>query len=551
MKHLRLASLLPLLLAPATMSAAPIAADSAIRAVTVYADRAIVTREAQVALPVGTQEVLFAGLPESLDPDLLQVSGEGSAKATILDVRAVKTQLEAAANPRLKDLLAQSRALQTTLRQLNDRGTLLQQERDYLEKIKAATVAPLQGKEGAVLPSVAAWEGYVAFYTERFAKLQNAMQELDLQRDDVQAKIAAVQREIKELEAPGAETRQDVFVRVDVTTAGTMTMRVAYTVEDAEWKPTYDVRVASADKSILLGYAAMVSQSTGEDWKGVKLVLSTARPSIGGTPPELSTWFLDERRPMPAAAPMMMDAERGRNFAESNFALATTTGGAEKIELSEFSVAAASVEAGLTSANFTIPYPADIPADNAEHKVTIASYPVEGKINHLAIPKLAERAYLRAAVTNGPDFPLIAGTVNLFLDGTFVARSELKTVMPAEKFVLDLGVDEGISVKRKLLNRLQENAGIISRKQRVTYDVLITVQNNRKTAETVVVKDQLPISKNEKITVELVAPPARDIRKDDDGTIVWTLELKPGEKRELPLKIAVEYPTDFPVEGLE
>jgi uncharacterized protein (TIGR02231 family) len=536
------------------LDAAPVAAESAITAVTVYVDRAVVTREAQVDLAAGVQEVLFAGLPASLDPDLLQVSGQGSARVTILDVRAARTQLRAAANARLTALEEQLRALEAEVQTLEDRTAVLKETADYLEKIKLASVTPPKPAEGATvaMPSVSQWEQYLAFYSSNLARVLGEIQDLARQQQLVEEKRDAVERAIEELKAPGERVVQNVTVRLDVAAAGSMKMVLAYTVAGARWAPTYDVRVASADKSITLGYSGMVAQSTGEDWKNVKLVLSTARPAVGGTPPALSTWFLDDgsARRQAAEEQAVAKAIARQAVVEDNFLRAREV---EKPEEESFDAAVqqASVEGGLTSATFTIPSPADIPADNAPHKVAIATHPLEGKINHLTIPKLAELVYLRALVKNTSEFPLIAGPVNMFLDGTFVARSNIETAMPAAEFILDLGVDDGITVKRKLLNRLQENSGIVSRKQKVTYDVLITVQNNRKTAENVVVKDQLPISKHEKIEVELVAPPAREVRQDDDGTIVWTLDLKPGEKRELPLKIAVEYPTDFPVDGLE
>jgi uncharacterized protein (TIGR02231 family) len=338
---------------------------------------------------------------------------------------------------------------------------------------------------------------------------------------------------------------QNVTVRVDVATAGAMKVQLAYMVDEASWSPSYDVRVASADKSIALGYAALVRQSTGEDWKAAHLVLSTAHPSVGGSAPTLSPWYVDQAQPVPLNMPRAAEP----NVRE--FAARAGAPEADKMAMSEFQVNAAAVESGLTSATFTIASPADIPADNAPHKVMIASTPLTGTINHIAIPKLVESAYLRANVTNTSDFPLVGGEVSLFLDGNFVARSTIKTVMPGEKFDLDLGVDDAIAVKRKLLNRLTETTGFVSKRTKITYDVLLTVQNNHKTAETVILKDQLPIARNEKILVELVAPPARDVQKDDDGTLTWTLELKPGEKREIPLKISVDYPVDLPISGLD
>lgn len=542
-------------LIPGIAHAAAVAADSRIVSVTVYGRSALVTRQAQVALEAGSQDVQFAGLPASLDPDLLQVSGSGTAQATILDVTATSAQLESPANARLKELQAQARTIADELRTLNDRAAVLRAQQDYYERIKKATVEPQGGKDGgAMLPPVSAWEQYVTFYADGTAKVLAAIQALDRQKEDTQGRLDAVNRQIEELSAPESRSVTNVTVRVNVATAGTLDIKLAYSVPEASWRPTYDVRVTSSDKSIRLDYGATVSQSSGEDWAGVALTLSTAQPNRSGTPPELSTWYVEplEPRPMPAAMPMVAQ-ERAKAAAEYN---ARNFAGAARMEadaakLQAMQIAAASVEAGLNSASFAIPYPADIPADNAAHKVAITSAPLTGEINHLAVPKLAELAYLRAAVTNTTEFPLIGGEIALFLDGNYVARSTIRTVSPGEKFVLNLGVDDAISVKRKLVNRLREDTGLISKRVKTTYDVLISVQNNRKTAEKLTVKDQIPISRDEKVVVTLVEPAARDITRDEDGTIRWTLDLKPGEKRDLPLKISIEHPADLQVSGLE
>ncbi|HEX9782114.1 MAG TPA: mucoidy inhibitor MuiA family protein [Opitutaceae bacterium] len=544
------ASKLAFALGRSALAAAPIPADSSITKAIVYEDRAIITREARVELATGSHEVLFAALPGSLNPDLLHVSGSGIATASILDVRAVSTQLGSVANPRLAALVEQARAIQAELRTLNDRSTAIQEQRDFLDRIKAVSVTP-PTVEGVGLPKIGEWLQLVEFYSQGLSRAMGEQQDIDRQREDVQSRLAATQREISELQAPGQRSVQHVTVRLDVAEAGEMDLKLAYTVEGASWSPSYDVRVNSTDKSIALGYAAMVRQSTGEDWPAVQLVLSTARPALGGTPPELSPWYVGEaspRAPMPAAT--MADEVELAPFAVKSEADKAFAGGAARARR-ELQTTSAAVEAGLTAATFTIPYPADVPSDNAPHKVAIATYPLMGELSHVAVPKLAEFAYLRAAVTNTSSFPLISGPVNLFLDGTYVARSHLKTVMPKEKFDLDLGVDSSISVERKLVNRMQENTGIITRNKRIIYDWLIAIQNNSQAAQKLVVQDQLPISQHEKINVKLLAPPTTEIQKDEDGLITWKLDLQPAEKRELPLKISIEYPTDFPISGVE
>ena len=138
--------------------------------------------------------------------------------------------------------------------------------------------------------------------------------------------------------------------------------------------------------------------------------------------------------------------------------------------------------------------------------------------------------------------------------------------MPTEKFELALGADEGIAIKRKLVNRFTEDTGFTTKSKRITYEFLITLTNHKRTTERVVFKDATPVSRDEKITVKLLAPAERDLLKpedaaaqppklgvsrDTDGKLLWRLDLKAGEKLEIPLKFSIEYPADLPVSGVD
>jgi uncharacterized protein (TIGR02231 family) len=214
-------------------------------------------------------------------------------------------------------------------------------------------------------------------------------------------------------------------------------------------------------------------------------------------------------------------------------------------------MAAATIEAGATSASFKIATSASVPSDNTPQKVPITSIKLGANPEYLTVPKRLATAFLTAKVFNTSEFPLLSGTMNVFLDGTFVATSGLRTVMPGEKFDLALGADEGISVKYKRVQKFTEATGLTNSGKRITYEYLITVQNNKRTAERVIVADQVPLSRNEKITVKLLSPDVKEVKPTDEGTHKWTLELKPAEKRELTVKFTVEFANDVNVTGLE
>lgn len=179
---------------------------------------------------------------------------------------------------------------------------------------------------------------------------------------------------------------------------------------------------------------------------------------------------------------------------------------------------------------------------------------------------MQETAYLAAYVLNTSELPFLGGAMNVFLDDTFVASSRLATTMPGEKFTLNLGADEGISIKRKIVSRFTEDTGFTTRSRRTTYEILVTVTNNKRTAERIVVKDAAPVARDEKILVKLLAPMERELLKPEDaalqpprpgiaraadGKITWRFDLKPGERRELPLKFSIEHPADLTVTGVE
>ncbi len=249
-----------------------------------------------------------------------------------------------------------------------------------------------------------------------------------------------------------------------------------------------------------LGYFGIVQQNTGEDWTDVALTLSTARPQLGGAAPQLTPWTVDLARPPPPAA-VFGGVARTNDMPAS---MPRSKAVADVVELSAFEVttAHARIEAGATSASFRIMTPATVLSDNSPQRVPITLAKLDAVPEYATVPKRMPAAYLTAKVQNTSESPLLAGDMNVFLDGTFVASSSLRTVMPGEKFDLELGADEGISVKHKRVNRFAENTGLTNSGRRVTYEYLITIQNNKRTAERIVVIDQVPISRHEKIVVK-------------------------------------------------
>ena len=536
---------------------AALPADSRLSAVTVYTDRAVVTRVAALNLATGSVEVTFEKLPPSLLDQSLQVSGRGTADATIVDVTARTTFLNFVPNDRVKSLEDELRALVKQRRALDDRSRLLEAQGKTIEHVEAALIAP-PSKESP-RPALADLTAAITFVTEQRAKVAADNAALDEERTALAEKITAIERQLATLRGSGGKNSKTVTVRLDAKTAGQLTLSLSYTVPGASWTPNYDARVSSTERTVELSYFGLVRQNTGEDWKDVALTLSTARPSLGGAAPEIVAWSLDVfvPRPLPRAkssdavvlSPFEVSSDKNRGYAAGN-TLSFAAAPAAPAEI-DAAVAQASIETAATSASFKIATAATVPSDNSPQKIPVTSARLATVPEYSTAPKRLAAAFLTTNVTNTSEFPLLGGAMNVFLDGTFVATSSIRTVMPGEKFDLALGADEGISVKHKRVTRFTEETGLTNRGKRVTYDYLITLQNNKRTAERVLVTDQIPVSRSEKIVVKVLAPDAREIKPAADGTLKWTLDLKAGEKRDVNVKFTVDYPGDLTVTGLE
>lgn len=560
---LTLALIVGAIVAPSRGSAAPVPVTSRITAVAVYPDRAVLTRLGRVELPAGDSELILDGLPAALVDESLQVSGRGTAAATILDVNLRRTFLETSPDPRLRALEEELANLQREDEALVARLKQLDEQRSLLQRIEAALTATPTKDSPTARPSLDEWQRLLAFQAENLTRLAGDQQSLQLQRTALAAKIAAVEAQLNEIRgrSPQRRSQKAATLRVSASRAGTLELSVSYTTPGASWSAAYDARLRAETRAIDVTYYGVIRNGTGEDWNGVALTLSTARPGLGGGAPTLSPWVVEPVRPMPTAylaqGVASSEGKTARRAAGPPEAL--TLAGSAPAE-SDATVAEATVQTGLSSATFRIEAPLSLPSDRSAQKVVITTLNCPAELRYETAPKLIEAAYLSASSTNRSDFPWLAGPVNAFLGDTFIATSALRAVMPGETFALSLGVDDSIAVKRRIVKRFTEDTGLTNSGRRITHEYVVTLTNNKKTAERILLREPTPVSRDEKIVVKVITPAERDISsatapkeisREAAGILAWRIDLKPGEKREVPIKLTIEHPADLTVTGLD
>lgn len=513
--------------------------SSTIKEVTVYNDRAAITRHAQIQLPAGEHELVFENLPYSLDSQSLQLDAKATGAVIIQDINIKPHYLVGSANERLQVVEQEIKTLQEKLAQLEDQEALLIEQKNFIDQVQQSTV----GENGkANRPSLEQIQQVMDFSSTGLAKLSEEARQLSTEKEQLQKQLQVLENNQASLQDQTQSQVKDVTVKVNVPKAETLKINLTYVTYGASWTPIYDARFDSKAQKLSLSYLANVAQQTGEDWQGVKLILSTAKPSFSGTIPELGPWKVAQYKEIP------------RSYSGSRVRMKSAIAdmGVNASSNKQFKPAfspKASISKSLTNTAFTITEPTTLLSGSDEQKVMIYNLDnLQADLIYQTVPRLKEVALLQATTKNNSEYPLLAGALNIFMDGRFISRGTLNVTMPNDILKVSLGVDEGVKVTFKEQKRFTEKTGFTNSGERITYDYLLTAQNNKNKPVTLTITDHIPVSQNEKIKVKLLSP--NNIQVDKEGKISWDVTLKPMEKIEIPIKFTVDYPVNTQVIGL-
>ncbi|ONH30396.1 DUF4139 domain-containing protein [Pseudofrankia asymbiotica] len=566
--------------------------DAPITAVVVYPQQARVTRRGTVTLPPGAEDtedgaaedgaaendapevtVTLGGLPMELDTSSVRVSGRGAVRVLGVDVvvesRAVTT------DPRLAELEDEVDRLRRRARELADDQETEQARRRFLDVAARNGAAALARGWGAPSWSRGPAEGGTTTPSGEERRLAEAGGALATQLAGVHARLRAIADEQENIQKLTDAARRALEARrgvrlpdarqVVVTLEPTggpgaaaggevdVELEVSYLVASASWSARYDARLV--DGVVTLTWFGMVRQRSGEDWPAGDLRLSTARPGRASGLPELTPWYVDVARP---AMPFALAAGGGAFAGGAAFdaaaemtpvpvaARAKAPGAAPPPPPVEHAVA--TVDTSGTAATYRPARPVAVPADGRPHRTTLAVLELEAQLDYLTVPKLAPEAYLRATVTNTSAHTLLPGPVAVFHAADFVGTSTVELVAPGAEVELQLGVDDRLLVERELVSRATSRK-VVGNLRRTDVGYVITLTNHTPRPARVTVRDQIPVSRHEGITVkDFQSSPAAGERTDL-GQLTWTVDLEPAAQRGIEFGFRLEHARGLDLTG--
>ncbi|MEP6610636.1 MAG: DUF4139 domain-containing protein [Mucilaginibacter sp.] len=588
---------------------------SKVEKVIVFLKGAQVTRKGMVNVPAGTTDLVFGEISPGIDVQSIQVHANG--EFTILSVKHEMNYLgEELKAKQVADLLARQKELRDKIELQNSLMAIYQQEeimlgKNQLVKADNLTLDVLKLKEA------------LDFQTARLTSLKEKQQAVTNQVAALNTELQKYDRQIAEISRGRSTATSNIRVTVSSKAALQSLFTLSYVVQNAGWYPTYDIRAKNINTPVTITYKANVSQQCGEEWKNVKLTLSTGNPAVSGNKPDLTPYYLnvgmyyndpmstvtrvtgrvygsDDHQPIPGASVLIKGTtigtvtDAGGNFSlqvppgartlaitfigykseerpissgfvnvglslssnqlnevvvvgygttrdkdDDGYVSRALAGKVSGIQVNTTPIAVNKVE-NQTNVEFNIDNPYSIPTDGKQYLVEINQVEVKSGFQYYVAPKINTDVFLTAQLTDWNKYNFLSGEANLYFEGTFIGKSLIDVNNAADTLNLSLGTDKNIVVTRTLEKNLTQNQTFGSNKKE-TKSWIIEVKNRKNQKINLLVDDQVPVSQNSSIEVEVQQTSGA---KPDalTGKVSWNFLLNSQEDKKVQLTYMVKYP---------
>ena len=373
----------------------------------------------------------------------------------------------------------------------------------------------------------------LAWVNAEMMRVIEASRTLATREDAVMKEITVLEQTMVQQGSAG-RTQRTAVVKIAAPQATPLDLDLTYMVPKASWAPAYSIRAAGDRSGATIEYDAMIAQRTGEEWKDVRVSLSTADPVRAAQPSEVEPVYVDIEQPMYAgdSSGMVGGMEMGENKSKDRSrrrgkpgadrgpggggmstrgasgsagepGAADDDDGEQGAVLEQLARAASVSEAGI-AASFELPRRISVPSDGTRSQRTrIASFEPDAKFVYAAQPLVTDRVFLRGDLTNASAFQLLPGTAQVFMGGDFIGETAMPSVAPKSDFKVFFGPDRAVRATREVISKVTGAAGLFGGSIATTWNYRIKLDNGTGRDIAVELLDRRAVSRNEKVEIKI------------------------------------------------
>lgn len=489
--------------------------QTTITSVKIYRSGADIIRRGQTELLEGENLLKIGGLTRSADTDTARLFFPEGVR--LLDLRF---NFDAAAEEDKP-----SDAIQAKLDAIRKKIEIKQKQADLWEEN-----GTFSGRSQQPIEEI---EAYIQ-------KLPERLEELYLEITGLEKEQKALEKELSE--AARTESLPVIEAVVAAPAAGPCAFEVHAFEHQAGWKSVYEIHT-DAKGPMNLRMRAQLYQNTDEDWENVSVSLLTGRPS-GGSLPTLPAIYLNIREEQAANSMFMGGAMRmaSAEMAMPQMAMAKAAPMSDTIKLSRVETEEATVSSEETMDAYLLPAAKTIPSGSSGTMADLQQFELPCEYRLASVPKLDRSAYLIATIQTKDIPSVVRGTASIYLSGIYTGTTSLQPDLTEESADITLDQDESIRLSR-IEKSKKTSSALLKGTKSTDYVYEITATNTKDAPVTLNIQDQIPVSQDKTITVELLSSDKAELEAET-GFLTWKLSLAPREAKTITFSYRVSWPKD-------
>ncbi|MDM1556401.1 MULTISPECIES: DUF4139 domain-containing protein [Chryseobacterium] len=522
--------LLPLFFSVLFFSQKPIFVKAKVVAVNVYRTSAELQNTVNVSLPSGTSEVVITNISDEIEDKSIQIN-TNNKNISILSVQyrdryqSVYLENNNPNGKRIKDSIA---ILENLTAKIDIERKTNEKTLELLDKNQALLV-------GSNTSSVAQLIQLTEYYKTKRNELSIAQLDINKKYTDTGLRLEKLKNRLK-ANTEVEETLSDgvLVLKVITATSGNAKMDIGYLAGSVSWEPFYEVKGTRLTEPLDITFKAKINQDTGLDWKGVKLSLINARSSRNNNAPVMNPWFLNSNK---------IEERINRAYSKSDTIM-------KEMQIEEVVMVGYGFKINENQLNtsFDVDIPYDILSNNEDHFINLKQIKIPVDYKYYTVPKYNKTAYLVANIKDFNKYELISGSASVIFENMYVGETRINPNLTDDKMSITLGDDKKISIRKEMINDKASEKFFSSYQEKTfTYDLVI--RNNKKETISIDVKDQIPLSKDESVKIELLQSDNAEFDKEK-GFLTWNVKISPSETKKIRVSYKVRFPKDFSITNL-
>ncbi|WP_288897737.1 DUF4139 domain-containing protein [uncultured Capnocytophaga sp.] len=516
--------------------------NAKLNAVTVYFSSAELAHSLSANLNKGTNEIVIKNIANNIDENTIRILAPKSV--TVLSAQFTTDTYTDKDNSHPKSKQIKDSIELLTL-QIDKLSNQIAAEKQIVELIKENK--KVLGNGTAL--NIAEYTKFINYSKEEMvASLDKADAYTEKQNKLRTLRYELEQRLEGDVSKEKTLSKGKIVLQVMSDTPQKADLSLSYVTPLAGWFPFYELRANDINSPLSLLYKGEIYQTTGVDWKNIKLTLSSGNPNVRNEITLLKAWFLRFGNRYSAETMEINAYRRSNTFAAAEMKVANLedTAKEEMVEATMNDYTDVSENQLNTSFEITTPY--DILSNGREYSVALKELKIKAKYEYYSAPRVDNGVYLVASIDDYSQYNLLNGEANIIFEDMYVGKTMISPNQTTESMQLTMGNDKKISIKREKIADKSETKFISSYKEQ-TFTYEITVKNNKKETINLKLKDQYPLSTNEKIQVELLEDSKAEVNTET-GILTWNTTLKAGESKKYRLSYKVKYPKSEVIENL-